>query len=324
MAQRLSAMRLTGVAMVRNEADIIEAFVRTNLVLLDALYIVVHRSTDGTSEILHALYREGLQIRLMDVSEEAFRQEHYTNVAARAAFRDERADFVFPLDADEFVRAQSRAALEASLVELPPATLGAMPWINYVPTSQDRPSPNPLFRMERRIRMNPMEKLRLDYAKVAVGRWFESLPTARIQEGGHAVFDGPRQMPAVQCPGVTLAHFPVRSGEHFAKKVVLGWLALMLRGHEVEGSSVGAHWRTAFARLKESGSVTDDDFRILLSTYLPPESRENEAILDPLPHRAETLRYASLQRPQTLLQALMERAEALGRMASAPPGKQPP
>ena len=29
-------MRVVGVALVRNEADIIEAFVRTNLVLLDA------------------------------------------------------------------------------------------------------------------------------------------------------------------------------------------------------------------------------------------------------------------------------------------------
>lgn len=309
-------MRLVGVAMVRNEADIIEAFVRTNLVMLDVLYIVAHRCTDGTAEILQAMYREGLQIRLMDLAEEAFRQEHYTNVAARTAFRDERADFVFPLDADEFVRADDRASLEAALGELPPQSLGAMPWINYVPTAQDRPSPHPLMRLERRIRMSPAEKLRLDYAKVAVGRWFESLPSARIQEGGHAVFDGTRQVPAFQCHGVTLAHFPVRSEEQLAKKAVLGWLALLLRGHEVEASEIAAHWRALFARLKERGVLINDDFRTFLATYLPPESRANEPILDPLPHRVETMRYGHLQRPQSLLQELMGRAEMLARIAA--------
>lgn len=310
-------MRLIGVAMVRNEADMIEAFVRTNLVLLDALYVVVHRASDGTAEILRALYGEGLQIRLLEVAEEAFRQEHYTNLAARAALRDERADFVFPLDADELVRAPDRAALEAALAALPEATLGAMPWITYLPTGEDRASPHPLLRLERRIRMSPMEALRLDYAKVAVGRWFASAPQARIQEGGHAVFDGPRQVPAVACGGVTLAHFPVRSGEHLATKAVLGWLALLLRGREVEDSEVGAHWRTLFARLKASGEVTDADFRAFLAAYVPPESRANEPILDPLPHRVETMRYAHLQRPRSLLQALMERTETLARLAGA-------
>ena len=48
-------MKLYGVAMVRNEADIIEAFVRHNLTVLDGLVVVDHSSDDGTSEILSAL-----------------------------------------------------------------------------------------------------------------------------------------------------------------------------------------------------------------------------------------------------------------------------
>ena len=58
-------MRLIGVAMVRNEADIIEAFVRHNLTILDALVVVDHASLDGTSEILTLLQREGLPLRVM-------------------------------------------------------------------------------------------------------------------------------------------------------------------------------------------------------------------------------------------------------------------
>jgi len=37
---------------VRNEADIVEAFVRHNLVLLDGIAIVDHASVDATPDIL--------------------------------------------------------------------------------------------------------------------------------------------------------------------------------------------------------------------------------------------------------------------------------
>lgn len=310
-------MRLVGVACVRNEADIIEAFVRTNLVMLDALYVMVHRATDGTREILQALYAEGLQIRLLDLEEEAFRQERFTNLGVRAAFRDDRADFVFPLDADEFVRAADRGALEASLAELPERTVGALPWINYIPTARDRPSPHPLMRIEHRIRMSPVERLESGYCKVAVGRWFETMPRARVKEGGHNVLDGDVPVAGMRCRGTTLCHFPVRSGEHLAHKAVLGWLALLLRGEEVEGSTIGTHWRRIYASLRETGEVSDADFRTFIGAYLPPESRGNEPVLDPLPHRVETMRYATLARRATLLQALMERAEALARLAAS-------
>jgi hypothetical protein len=48
-------VRLLGAAHVRNEADIVEAFVRHNLVLLDGIAIVDHASVDATPDILRAL-----------------------------------------------------------------------------------------------------------------------------------------------------------------------------------------------------------------------------------------------------------------------------
>ena len=38
--------------MVRNEADILEAFVRHNLTVLDRMLVVDHGSMDGTAEML--------------------------------------------------------------------------------------------------------------------------------------------------------------------------------------------------------------------------------------------------------------------------------
>jgi hypothetical protein len=57
-------VRLLGAAHVRNEADIVEAFVRHDLVLLDGIAIVDHASVDATPDILRALKDEGLPIVL--------------------------------------------------------------------------------------------------------------------------------------------------------------------------------------------------------------------------------------------------------------------
>jgi hypothetical protein len=307
-------MKLVGVALVRNEADIIEAFVRNNLVLLDALHVMVHRSTDGTREILHELAKEGLPLRLSEVAEESFNQELHTTQAVRTAFREEHADFVFPLDADEFLRADNRAALERSLQDLPLEHVGALRWLTYVPTSHDNDSANPVFRIERRFLLSPSKALELDYCKVVVGAWFAGRADARIIEGNHAAF-ARTQLATVPCRGVTICHFPFRSSQQAAQKAALGWLAQLASGRDVEGSQVSGHWRRIFRSLKETGAVSDADFRSFIEAYVPPSSRQNEVVLDPLPHRVDIQRYAALQRPQSLVQALLERSESLARIA---------
>lgn len=57
-------MKIVAVSMARNEADIIEAFVRYHCRIFDAIVIVDHASIDGTSEILDALRSEGLPLYL--------------------------------------------------------------------------------------------------------------------------------------------------------------------------------------------------------------------------------------------------------------------
>ena len=57
-------MRLAGIAIVRNECDIVEAFVRHNAAVLDRLYIVDNRSSDAAWEILQQLVAGLLPIRL--------------------------------------------------------------------------------------------------------------------------------------------------------------------------------------------------------------------------------------------------------------------
>ena len=126
-------MRLWGVAMVRNEADIIEAFVRHNLSILDGLVVVDHGSADATPRILAALCAERLPLVVLASETVGYLQAEIVTSAVREAFARLRADAVFPLDADEFLRVRVPAELVAALAALPPGHFGRIAWPTFVP-----------------------------------------------------------------------------------------------------------------------------------------------------------------------------------------------
>ena len=89
--------------MVRNEADVIEAFVRYHAEIVDELVVVDHRSVDGTDETLRALVAEGLPLRVRAEDSPVQRQNVVMTGLMREAAVDGGADWVLPLDADEFL-----------------------------------------------------------------------------------------------------------------------------------------------------------------------------------------------------------------------------
>src|SRR5947208_11559468 len=121
-------MLLCAAAIVRNEADIIEAFVRHNLALLDHLAVVDHGSFDGTSEILAMLVQEGLPLSLIRDERIGYFQPEMITPLVRDLLRRANADFVFVLDADEFLKTPSRNVLEQLLMRVPSGMHGLVPW----------------------------------------------------------------------------------------------------------------------------------------------------------------------------------------------------
>src|SRR5436190_11977431 len=142
-------MKIIGISMIRNDADIVEAFVRHTLRVLDHLFVIVHCPHDGTGEILAALQAEGLPITLVLDDEPAFLQGERLSWLAREAYKAIRCDFAFLLDADEFIVPPERDAIEAALGSLPPDALAAgIRLRTFVPTSDDpADEPHPLRRI---------------------------------------------------------------------------------------------------------------------------------------------------------------------------------
>ena len=315
-------MKIASVSIVRDECDIIESFVRRNLQFFDVMYVVVHRSIDGSREIVAALRDEGLPVRAFEDPGEGFNQAERTNRLARMAL-SEGADFVFPIDADEILAAASREQLEAVLRTLPMGGAGGVfPWETYVPLPSDSPGELcPVRRIGHRYDTGPRwdrslpHPINLEACKVVVGRWFASEPRAWIFDGNHVVFVG-EALSVVPLPGIRYAHFPCRTLDQLANKCVLGWIACLASASFLEKSGVASHWKRIYERVSAGEGLAPEDLREFLRSYAP-EARPDELIQDLLPSGDYTIRYAGLRRPRKLLPALLETTERLAR-ATAP------
>src|ERR1700758_3250557 len=97
-------MRIVAVACARDEIDIIEAFVRHTLAFASQLVVLDNGSTDGTLAVLHALRNEGLPLEVVeDATPGKYLSERATRLMREFAIARHQADWIVPLDVDEFV-----------------------------------------------------------------------------------------------------------------------------------------------------------------------------------------------------------------------------
>ncbi len=244
-------MALAGVARVKNEADIIEQFVRHHVALLDHLVVADNASSDGTREILAALVTEGLPLTVLDDAVFALRQSEIMTYLVRAAFAQLGAARVAVLDADEFVVVRDREALDAALARIPWETHGLVPWRTYVPcAADDRFEADVLRRIVHRRRCEAVSEV-----KVLVSASLVRDPSAVVIQGNHGVAGGPGTTHAV-LDGVALAHLPVRSAAQLTVKALIGWNAYIAMGHHDPG--YGYQWQRAYASIMHAGGLGDE------------------------------------------------------------------
>lgn len=306
-------MRLVGATTVRDEVDIIEAFVRHNLTVLDGLAIVDHGSSDGTSEILAALVAERRRVFVARDETPAFDQHGLMNRLVRHVFATSDADWVFPLDADEFVKVGTRKKLEEVLKEVPPNGHLVLPWLTYVPRFDGGDDTLTVLRSAQRV-----VQQRHGFPKVAIGRHFLAAPGDELGKGNHAIdrkVPFPSGSPDVTCPAeaAALAHVPIRSAAQFFSKFATGWLSSLASG-TVKGAE-SFHWREAYAHLRTGRALTAAQLTSFAMNYGVPRDRwlpmeDIELVEDPFLAEME-LRHSEHRRVHDPLALVLTLAERL-------------
>ena len=311
-------MRLAGVTIVRDECDIVEAFVRHNAAILDRLYVVDHRSSDATPEILRRLAAEGLPLSLERDEEVPYYQGLKTTALIRTALADGPWDCLFPLDGDEFLRVEDRAALEAAIARLAPGEAGVLACDQYAPAESDDPAePDPVARIVHRAAALPAQPP--FHGKAILPAALAGAPGVAIDEGNHHVLVAGHAVPERRLAAARIAHFPVRSAEQMISKVVTTRLAWLSRPDYRPG--LGHHIALLYDQLKERPAVSEADLQDVafayLDSYLGPHRRpyQRRLVRDPVERRGGPLRHLDLAGVSALPRILAV-AEAMARRLS--------
>jgi hypothetical protein len=253
--------RVIGLAMVKNEQDIIEPMIRHNAALLDVLIVLDNASVDETRAIVLALVRELGNVIVTDSRKFGYTQGERMTRLLCAAQSSYFADFVVFLDADEFIGTTSRAAFHAQLRKIPRNGFGAMAWHNFVVMDDSATADPPRGLVHRRsVEASPVYKavLRLD------GVFQADLIVLR---GNHAVRHLGKLLRGTLLPDLPLWHFPIRGRAQLTAKVLVGWLACLAANPRAFETRESDHWQSMYRRVVEGSGLDDSDLRSLSLHY---------------------------------------------------------
>lgn len=321
-------MRLAGITIVRNECDIVEAFVRHNGAVLDQLYILDNDSSDGTLEILQRLAANRLSIKVGRDNELPYYQAIKTTKLIKAALEDEAWDCLFPLDCDEFLSVRDRTALEAEIASLGAEEAGLLVSDHYAPTElDDSAEPDPVGRITHRIAAEPA--LPLFHGKAIAPYALGNADGVEMGEGNHHILVANRRSSERWLTSARIAHFPVRSIEQFISKVVTTRLAWLSRCDY--RPSLGHHIAIFYAQLRDHPEMLPrhllDAAFTYFDTYLGPQhcNYQRKLIHDPVQRKGGPLRYLELGKISALpriLEVAEQIATQLGEANAELPLKQ--
>ena len=222
---------VVAISRAKNEADIIEAWVRHTVTHVDRVIVSENDSTDDTAAILQALVDEGLPITVLKESTIGdYQASIFTRMMREVA---PAADWIVPLDTDEFIETtpdQNASPLPerdeggkpttwprlADLLAQGPTTVRALPWQSMAWSSANGCARdiNPVVYVRDRLIEETF------YQKVCVPSAVAMSKT--LCTGSHFMLpDGDR---GTLVPHARLCHFPLRSVDQYKLKACIAYL----------------------------------------------------------------------------------------------------
>lgn len=259
--------RLVTISLVRNEVDIIETFVRHNAAYATKMIFILHRCIDNTEEILQKLQTEGLPLEIHEETHPGYLQSDVLTGHIRRILAEDTADWILPLDADEFLTAAEGGSVMDGIAAFGTDRVQMLSWKTYVPLPEDDMSEsNPIRRITRRRMPEtaPVRKVLLPVPLLKTASW-------KLPMGCHTLQNASTgdALPSIATAAISLAHFPVRSIEQFTGKILGGWTAL--------AATAGCdpqrvyHWHTLAQRVSSGAPISINELRNIALRYATPE-----------------------------------------------------
>ncbi|SFT57250.1 Glycosyl transferase family 2 [Selenomonas sp. GACV-9] len=216
--------KIAVVSMVKNEADLIESFVRHSLTFADVIILADHSSSDKTMEILKCLQQEGLPVVVRSLYQVELAHQEVMNALLQEAIDDYGADIILPMDADEFlVNTENQLSCREILQQLDTKLLYKLEWRSYEPLKQHEDE-------DKFTLLRPCQRSH-DFApgqKTIVGAEMAKRPGFRLVQGCHFAFweNNPNhpQIAWTVAPYVHTAHYHWRSDEQYMAKIATSWI----------------------------------------------------------------------------------------------------
>lgn len=295
-------MKFAVLAMVKNEVDIIESFVRHNLQFADEMFILDNGSTDNTFVILQHLKNEGLPIHLF-IDETTGHQQQIisTNLLHDIKNKTDADVFMF-LDADEFLcihpkspqyhqsHDEHKKFFQSELQKVKQCGSYAIKWLNYLP--DDNNQDDYINHLNEFYECN---QTLLVHQKVIYAR--ELLDNIILSQGNHCLFykNTSERIHQMIFDDIALAHIPIRSPKQAINKILTTALAVSSRKVN-EGESFHI-FDIQEKIIKNNYQLSIDECRELAHTYGVPAYYQERITLGYgkiNPHHAIELRYLNL------------------------------
>jgi Glycosyl transferase family 2 len=311
-------VRLVTTTTLRNEADILETFVRHHAALADRMIVTCHFCQDDSTELARELQREGLPLDVRELPDPIYEEAKFNTDVFDEAASTYDPEWILPLDADEFLVCGDVPSLDAALDRLPRHLPTRVLLKAYVPTlDDDEAEPNVLRRITNR-------SAAVFGSKVIVPRDLRRGRRIGIAQGHHHVYERKtgRAIPHVDTDAVVIAHFPIRSSAQYRRRILGGWPAARAAPEFRQGSSI--HWEHAYRQLA-SETPTRERFMEIARTYNVPGGADEPLVHDPVESAFEIRYPQKAPSPETVLALTAEgmavTAHALARRLERSPSR---
>ena len=206
------------ISIVKNEADIIESFVRYNYSYLDGMMIINHNSSDNTGKILKELIKENYNIIYIQWKKIMHQQGIVLTKFIYQLIEEKCPDLIIPMDADEFLVSYNGENPRKELEKLDLNHVHHIDWKTYIPYKTEDPD-DFIPKNMNYIRNENYE----EHEKVIIpSKLFKDL-SLELANGNHSCIHLPDKNKKKN-KHIKMAHYPVRSKDQLISNTLIGAL----------------------------------------------------------------------------------------------------